>query len=478
MLLSILPASAYDFKVDGLCYDVVSFTDFTCEVVKDSVEYEGDVKIPSTVSYNNRELSVIAIGRNAFYDCHSLTSVDIPNSVTSIDYHAFAHCSLTSIKIPNSVTSIGEEAFYGCSSLTSVDIPNSVTSIDSFAFYGCRSLTSIKIPNSVTYIDSYVFYGCSSLTSIEIPNSVKSIGYYAFYGCSSLTSLDIPNSVTSIGSYAFYGCSSLTSLDIPNSVTSIGSYAFRSCSSLESIKLSDNLETIATGLFTDCSSLSSLVIPASVNRINLYYETIEDESYLFSGCSNLRELEIEYSPNEIKYMYYNYSIREYIDYNTNRLYYLGNVKKTTIPLEKITLGRRFGKLKLPDLKELVLGEHLDETSVDLNVDSLQTITSLSATPPNLNSNITNKQYMEMTVRVPIQYLETYKSAKQWKNFWNLEGFEGFEPTEPSGISDVTPDNGVDETGRYNLNGQPVGQEYKGIVIVRYADGSAQKMVQR
>ena len=102
--------------------------------------------------------------------------------------------------------------FNGCSSLTSVTIPNSVTSISKFAFKGCSSLTSVTIPNSVTSIGAGVFYGCSGLTSITIPNSVTRIDNAAFSGCSSLTSVTIPNSVTSIGGYVFEGCTGLTSV--------------------------------------------------------------------------------------------------------------------------------------------------------------------------------------------------------------------------------------------------------------------------
>ena len=125
----------------------------------------------------------------------------------------FSDCSsLTSVTIPNSVTSIGIYAFSGCRSLTSVTIPNSVTSIGNSAFRFCSNLTSVTIPNSVTSIGGYAFQRCSSLTSVTIPNSVTTIGYSAFSDCSSLTSVTIPNSVTSIGDYAFYGCSSLTSI--------------------------------------------------------------------------------------------------------------------------------------------------------------------------------------------------------------------------------------------------------------------------
>ena len=90
--------------------------------------------------------------------------------------------------------------------MTSITIPNSVTSIGDYAFQYCSSLTSITIPNSVTSIGDYAFSYCSGLTSITIPNSVTGIGRDAFSYCSGLTSITIPNSVTSIGDFAFYDC--------------------------------------------------------------------------------------------------------------------------------------------------------------------------------------------------------------------------------------------------------------------------------
>ena len=225
---------------------------------------------------------------NVFYECSSLTSITIPNSVTSIGNNAFEGCSsLTSITIPNSVTSIGVSTFEGCSGLTSITIPNSVTYIGTRAFDGCSSLTSITIPNSVTYINDYVFYGCSSLTSITIPNSVTSIGKDAFHNCSSLTSITIPNSVTSIGKDAFRNCSSLTEVTIPNSVTTIGKDTFYGCSSLASVTIPNSVTSIGEAAFRNCSSLTEVTIPNSVTSIG---------ERAFYGCSSLTSITI---PNSV-----------------------------------------------------------------------------------------------------------------------------------------------------------------------------------
>jgi hypothetical protein len=243
-------------SVDGVDY---LFSDSYAFLI-DGFSATGNLSLPSDVG--GKPVRVIAGG--AFKNCTSLTSVTIPDSVTSIGGYAFYNCtSLTSVNIPNSITLIESSVFTLCQSLTSITIPNSVTSIGINAFNNCSSLTSATIGNSVTSIGSYAFKNCTSLTSVTIPDSVTSIGSSAFAYCNSLLSIAIPDSVTSIGSLAFQVCAGLTSVTIGNSVTSIGNYAFRNCTLLATVDLSLPKSVIdaATDIFLSTASPLTLNVP-------------------------------------------------------------------------------------------------------------------------------------------------------------------------------------------------------------------------
>lgn len=139
----------------------------TASVIAKRNGYEGDIIIPETVVSNRASYLVTGIGKNAFFDCKSLTSITLPNSVKSIGFGAFMFCSsLTSITIPNSVTTIEDNAFMCCSKLTSITIGNSVKSIGYCAFENCKSLTEITLPNSVKSLGYYIFGNCISLEAI------------------------------------------------------------------------------------------------------------------------------------------------------------------------------------------------------------------------------------------------------------------------------------------------------------------------
>ena len=174
-----LAASAHDFEVNGIYYNITSRADETAEVT-----YKGSSHDEYSYEYSG--------------------SITIPEGVTSIGTYAFEDCSrLTSITIPEDVTSIGDYAFYGCSSLTAVHISD-IAAWCNIEFFDDYS-------NPLCYAHNLYLNG-ELVTQLTLPEGVTSIGNYAFDGCYSLTTITIPEGVTSIESGAFSNCSSLTTI--------------------------------------------------------------------------------------------------------------------------------------------------------------------------------------------------------------------------------------------------------------------------
>ena len=173
-----------------------------------------------------------------------------------------------SIAIPNSVTIIRWGAFVGCESLTSLNIPGSVTYLDVVEGFadGSTNLTAINVAeDNPVYcsIDGnvyskdktkFVLVAPGKQGTFNVPNHVTEIGEGSFHGCL-LTNIMIPEGVTTIGSFAFERCSNLTSLEIPKSVVSVGNGLFYRCSSLNSLTIGENATSIGGTLY-GCSNLS------------------------------------------------------------------------------------------------------------------------------------------------------------------------------------------------------------------------------
>ena len=185
---TIKPMAAFEVEIEKIPNNQIWYTSSDGNVVQPRTTSDFGANIISNTYENGKGIitfdgEITSIGGYAFYFCTSLTSITIPDSVTTIGGYAFT--SLTSITIPDSVTTIGEGAFSGCP-LTSVTIPDSVTEIGGFAFRGCTSLTSVTIPDSITNLETGIFNNCTSLTNITIPESVTRFGPVVFLGCKSL----------------------------------------------------------------------------------------------------------------------------------------------------------------------------------------------------------------------------------------------------------------------------------------------------
>jgi len=237
----------------------------------------GVVDILSSFVVNSVTYTVTSIGYASFFGCFELTSITIPNSVTTILSNAFLECGLISVVIPNSVTTIDIGAFQNCYALTNFTIGTGLNNFGDNNLSQCPALLSITVdPNNATYsnynndgnlynkpITTLIQYATGKTnTSFSIPTTVTSIGANAFSLCTALTSITIPSATTSISSGAFNGCSKLSSVTFTPtaSVVSFGSFAFQDCSSLSSINIPASVTSITNQVFLNCSNLRTVTI--------------------------------------------------------------------------------------------------------------------------------------------------------------------------------------------------------------------------
>ncbi len=512
LLLAVsLPSFAVTFTFNGIKYQTLEAAG-EVEVARQGYTLSGDIVIPEIVSDGVNNYTVTAIGDYSFSGCNTMTSVVIPNSVTSIGTEAFYSCNLSSVTIPNSVLSIGYEAFAGCSNLTEVSIPESVTEIIGNPFFLCSKLPAVNVDKAnknFCSVDGVLFDRdmttlicypiAKSGTSYSIPSTVKTIGEESF-AYSWLTMIELPNSVTSIGGRAFNG-SPITSINIPASVTEIKGNPFVLCENLSDINVDNankdfcsvdgilfnrdktvlkcypiikkgvtytipaTVRTIGENAFSDNKELQSVVIPNSVTSI---------EFSAFSACKIL-SVEIPNSVTSIGEMAFCMcdhmtsaklpaSLTSIEDYT---FMYCTHLELIEIPESVKSIGT--GAFRVcSSLKSVTIPSSVTEFGevVWRYCDNLENVYYAAehpvAAPKNLFSQVT---YNGATLHVRESAIDDIKATVPWGLFLNIEA------TDFSGIGDVAVDDAQAAPAEvFDLNGVRLGSDVDnlpaGVYIVR------------
>ena len=450
--------------IDGVYY-VLNNEEKTAEVVKPKgFRYQGDIVVPDTVKQDGTAYAVTALGEEAFLQstltsiqlpkqtlrvigsyafCENrgLTTVDIPEGVTTIGTAAFAAYDLTHLHIPASVTEMGRDAVGECPALESVTVaegnthfgvfdgvlmdkaqtrlicypakmagktytvPTTVTSIDGRAFQDLAFLTSVTIPASVTELTYRMFFGASSLKEINIDPanpaycSADGVVYTAdkdtllIYPAGKADKYYTPDfPVETIGQSAFAYAAHLQTIAIPDGVTTIRDAAFYNCTSLQKVSFPESVTKIETSVFYQCASLESIILPPNITEV---------ATALFFQCTSLRSV--------------------------------------TTPAAVTNIG----------------------LTPFLECNKLTEITCLATTPPTLHMMaFLQMAQADITLYVPEEAVETYKATPMWKDF-NVQAITG------TGISATLNDKGqmindkwYDMSGR-KLDGKP---NAKGVFI--------------
>lgn len=467
-----LPASAYDFEVDGIEYTITSTADFKCEVSGSSNKLEV-LEIPEKVSYMNRELKVIAIGKNAFAS-RDINKIILPETIKSLKSGCFQNSSIKTIENSNSVTFFGEYCFKDCKNLEKIKFnQNEKVTLGQGCFSGCSSLENLDIPSSVLFdeignssfsecsglqeviincqsLPMGSFSGCTSLTTVCIGENCYSLGRRCFSGCISLFNINIPSSITHICEECFSGCSSLKSIKIPESVkvksrekpTAFGDLdgngMFVDCTSLESVEW--NADVIPLYAFKGCSALNTVTIGGNTNEIYLgsipALGNSHTPNFTFDGC-NIKSLKILQGESDID-LYFMEVGSNWSNFHNSLIGYQDDLLQIFDKIEELYIARNINSLsnmktgtQYNNLKKIIIGDNspyyvTSNLGARFDWSNLEYLRSERIEPPYLPNSFTTQQYTTMNVEVPTEALELYQIASVWKNFWNINGFDGIE----------------------------------------------------
>lgn len=440
MLVALMAASpfvsAYDVMVDKIGYNV-DLEEMTAVAVSSELPTtQTKITVPSSIEFRGRTFKVVEI-KGAFINNLYITEAEVSEGINKMQ-SSFSGCKkLKKIILPSTYDSTGFN-FSGCSSLSTIIVNQSELKIGYKDFEDCISLTTVPIP--ISEIGDYGLAGCESLEKITFADTIKNyIGDRAFYNCKKLKYLKF---TPIIGEYRRFR----HSYDmIYGAASNYGVEIFCGCTGLETLELCGKIITLAP-------------------RIT--------DKHFFSGCDNLKELKLS---NCIFRQIVQDKSRidpsgQFLTYEAYEGYPFRNLPL----LAKLTMNSDVDyNFDVPsNLKELVLGNHVNNFRINWRNDwQLESITILCNTPPEVEREPMASNYINLKIRVPYEALEAYKSHTIWGNFWDINEME------PSGFSQVSVEE-KEELCRYDLTGNVVPEDYKGIVIIRNSDGSIRKQVKR
>lgn len=269
-----------------------------------------------------------------------------------------------------------------------------VTEIGYSAFQSSK-VTKVTVPQTISIINSYAFSGASSLSEFVFPTEKElTIGSFAFSE-SNINRLEIPDNVVSIDKYAFQSCTSLEYAKIGAGLKKLEAYLFRRCKNLETVEVPDNLQVIEQSAFSECKILKNINFPQSLTDIG---------RYAFSGCEEFTEIEL---PDNVR------TVGSYAFWDCIRL------KRVKMP-NKVRTIESYLFTRCSQLNSVTFGANVEsiKSSCFDGCTALAEITILNPEPPTCDA-FENKQYMDITLKVPAEAIPAYKEAQPWKNFWEI-----------------------------------------------------------
>ena len=520
MLCISISVSAYEFEVDGIKYEIMSLDKMTCKVIAKTEKYTGVISIPESVVYNERTFNVSSIGANAFKNCIDMRELhlELATNLAEIEFSAFEGCSaISKVTIPSNCVKLGYNAFFGCSSLKHIIISKSdeplILNPKSrqgefefkynvinyyFGHFADCPVEQLELYRNIEYggdlaefsdiryynadIVKYFPWINSCTKNLTIGCMVTKIPYNLLLTMDPET-LFFEDGETPLNIEPLTTCKVIYKPYYPTQYI-LGAYEMNDDGYIKIKTLEDHSVSpgpdvygvywglrfpslqkvywgrpISTTEFTYDKYYGRYKYPEYISLVSENLKTFEYGKYLI----DIGDVDFVSSSNLTNIIWNSYIEKCDIFGSTPKIYEL----RFPNSLNEIS-----GFYSTGDLNSISFGSELKKIS-GFSQSKVKDVYIKALTPPELSEYAFNENvFIDSKLHVPFGCKNVYSTSSVWSRFWNII------EEENSGITDdrVTSDNEGTETGRYDLQGQKVSDDYQGIVIVRYSDGSTKKII--